>query len=135
MTTDNPGGGKQKKRGGSSKRQRTKLTAHRWLDEEFNVAAERADAAGLSFAAYIRAAALGNPGPRARRRPPADQKDLRRILGQCGRIGGNIHQIARRLNAGERASLPELQEALRAYLDLRAAIFQALGMTTDPPPP
>jgi hypothetical protein len=53
---------------------------------------------------------------------------LRRILGELGRIGNNINQIARRLNASESVHLPELREALAAYLVLRDAIFGALGM-------
>jgi hypothetical protein len=112
---------------GSDKRRRPRQTLVRWTEEEFNAIAAKADKAGLACAAFMRAAALGDPGPRAQRRPPADHKALRKILGELGRIGNNLNQIARALNAGELASLPELKEALRAYMAIRDAIFEALG--------
>lgn len=114
---------------GSSKRQRTKVCHVRLTPEEMTAVAAKADRAGLTKGAFARAAMLGTPGPRARRRPPADHRTLRQLLGHCGRIGNNVNQIARQLNAGGRANVPELREALRAYLDIRTAIFQALGMT------
>jgi hypothetical protein len=117
---------------GSDKRQRGKIQPVRCTLEEFNAIAAKADKAGLSTAGFMRAAALGDPGPRAQRRPPADHKALRQILGHIGRIGNNINQIARALNAGEQASLKDLPAALRAYLDIRKAIFEALGKNPGP---
>jgi hypothetical protein len=119
---------------GSDKRRRIRQSLVRWTDEEFNALAAKADKAGLAVAAFMRAAALGDPGPRAQRRPPADHVALRQILGHIGRIGNNINQIARALNAGQLASLPELKEALRAILAIRDAIFEALGKKLGPVP-
>lgn len=119
---------------GSDKRQRGKIQPVRCTLEEFNAIAAKADKAGLSIAAFMRAAALGDPGPRAQRRPPADHKALRQILGQLGRIGNNLNQIARALNAGELLRVPELKEALRAYNILRDVLFKALGKKLGPAP-
>jgi len=120
---------------GSEKRQRTKRRSVRFTADEFNRISAKADKSGFGFAAYIRAAALdGDAGPRAQRRPPADHKALREILGHIGRIGNNLNQIARALNSGDKASLPELDGALRAYLDIRTAIFDALGKTPGADP-
>lgn len=120
---------------GSETRQRTKRRSVRFTADEFNRIATKADNSGLGFAAYLRAAALdGDAGPRAHRRPPADHKALRELLGHVGRIGNNINQIARVLNSGEAASLPELKEALHAYLEIRNAIFEALGKNLGPGP-
>jgi len=119
---------------GSDKRRRLRQSLVRWTDEEFNALAAKADKAGLAVAAFMRAAALGDAGPRAQRRPPADHKALRQILGELGRVGNNLNQIARALNAGEQAHLPELKDTLRAYLVLRDAIFAALGKKTGPGP-
>ena len=104
----------------------------RLLDEEKVKASALADRAGLTLGAFARAAMLGNAGPRARRRPHPDQKALLQILGQLGRIGGNINQIAKQLNAGNTPAIPELQAALTAYIDIRNEIYAALGMTTHP---
>lgn len=120
---------------GSDKRQRTKQCLVRFSEDEFAQVADKADRAGIATAAFLRAAAIGNPGPRAQRRPPADHEALRRLLGELGRVGNNINQIAHRLNTNEKAHLPELQASLSAYLDLRNAIFEALGMKPAPDQP
>jgi hypothetical protein len=112
---------------GSDKRRRSHQSLIRWTDEEFTAISEKADKAGLAVAAFMRATALGNPGPRAQRRPPADHRALRQILGEIGRIGNNINQIARAINSGDQANIPELQGALRAYLEIRNRILDALG--------
>ena len=117
---------------GSDKRQRTKRHTDRYTTAEFNAIAAKADRAGLSFSAFVRASLLGDAGPRAQRRPPADHVALRQLLGHVGRIGNNINQIARALNAQETAKLDDLPEALTAYLDIRKAIFEALGKNPGP---
>ena len=113
---------------GTDTRQRTKQCLVRFTEEEFADVSGKADKAGIATAAFLRAAALGNAGPRAQRRPPAEQQLLRQILGHLGKVGSNVNQIARQLNSGERAAVPELREALAAYLDLRDAIYRALNM-------
>ena len=120
---------------GSDKRQRNKRRSVRFTADEFNRIADKADNSGLGFAAFLRAAALdGDAGPRAQRRPPADHKALRKLLGEVGRIGNNINQIARALNSDDKAKLPALDEALRAYLDIRNRILAALGKNHGPVP-
>lgn len=115
--------------GGSEKRQRNgPPIVVRCTQEERAAITANADRAGLSNAAFLRAAALGDAGPRAQRRPPADHQALRQILGHLGKIGSNINQIARKLNADEQVTVPELRKALAAYLELRNMIFDALGM-------
>ena len=101
------------------------------LRDEFNAIAAKADNAGMTRAAWSRAVMLGEPGPRAQRRPHPDQKMLLQILGQVGRIGGNINQIAKQFNEGKPPDLPELRQALHAYIGIRNAIYQALGMSTS----
>lgn len=117
--------------GGSGKRQRDAQILVRFTAEELATVADKADRAGMARAAFLRAAALGNPGPRAQRRPPADHEALRRILGELGRVGNNINQIARALNSDPQgADLSALPESLAAYLQIRDAIFDALSMRT-----
>src|ERR1700687_710062 len=118
---------------GSEKRQRNKRVTFRLFDDEFNKIAAKADRSGLTFGAFMRAAALdGDGGPRAQRRPPADHKVLRQLLGEAGRSGNNVNQIARALNSGDRVNLPELQEALRACIDTQNRINEALGKKHGP---
>lgn len=119
---------------GTDRRQRTALIPVRCTPEERDAIAAKADRAGLAAGAFLRAAALGDAGPRAQRRPPADAQELRRLLGDLGRVGSNVNQIARALNRERQVEVPELRAALRAYLDLRSAILSALGLSPGKEP-
>ena len=120
---------------GTDKRLRDHTITVRLSDDEREKLNELSSRSGLAIGAFMRAAAFGDSGPRAQRRPPADHVALRQILGHCGRIGNNLNQIARHLNAGGQASIRELKEALAAILDIRNAILAALGMKTTKAPP
>ena len=112
----------------SDKRKRTKLTAHRWLAEEFNEASANAQAAGLSFGAYVRSATTGKAGDRAQRRLPVEAELLRLVLSEFGRYGNNMNQIAYQLNArGDRAGAVKYEEALHEWAIIRRSILDALG--------
>lgn len=115
---------------GSDKRQRAKTVTVRLSKDERDALDALASRSGLATGAFVRAAAFGDAGPRAQRRPPVDHRALRQLLGECGRVGNNLNQIAKRLNEGGRPDIPELQAALAAYLDIRAAILRALAMDT-----
>jgi len=120
---------------GSDKRLRDHTVTVRLSDDEREKLTQLSSRSGLAIGAFMRAAALGESGPRAQRRPPADHAALRQILGHCGRIGNNLNQIAKHLNAGGQANPGELKEALAAYLDIRSAILAALGMVSTKAPP
>lgn len=112
---------------GSDKRRRTRQSLVRWTDEEFNAIAAKADKAGLAIAAFMRASTLGDAGPRAQRRPPADQQVLREGLGQLGRAGNNLNQMTRALHIGNFPSPPELKDTLAACRQACVLICEALG--------
>ena len=120
---------------GSDKRQRGETVTVRLTKDERDALDALSLRSGLAAGAFMRAAAFGTAGPRARRRPPADHVALRKLLGECGRVGNNINQIARNLNAGGPVDIPELRAVLAAYLDIRAAILRALAMETTGDPP
>jgi hypothetical protein len=118
-----------KKRHGSNKRQRQKITPVRWTMDQFNEVSARAAQAGLSFGAFMRALALQDPGPRSQRVPPVEKELLLRVLGQFGRLNNNVNQIAHNGNAGDPVDLPELRLVMKDYAPLRDAAFEALGKT------
>lgn len=115
---------------GTNKRQRGRTKTVRFTQEELTTVETLSSRSGLAVGAFLRAAALGDSGPRAQRRPPVDHQALRQILGHCGRIGNNLNQIAKHLNAGGQPEMEELREALTAYLGIRTAILAALAMKT-----
>jgi hypothetical protein len=120
-------GDKRKKHGGSNKRQRNNQYVVRCTAEEFNAIAAKAIKAGLRGASYLRAAGLGDAGPRAQRRPTLDKELLIRALGMHGRYGNNMNQVAFSGNAGNPVDLPELHRALKEWGEIRDAINLALG--------
>ena len=112
---------------GSDKRRRGKIIAFRCLDEEFDAIAAKAGKAGLAVAGFMRAVGLGDPGPRAQRRPPVDHVALQQALGQLGRAGNNLNQISRALHTGKFPSPPELKDTLAACRQACVLICEALG--------
>jgi hypothetical protein len=87
-----------------------------------------ASAAGLKLGSFIRESLLKSPQTRKRRRPLADVAALPRLLGELNRIGGNINQIAKRVNFGETPVAAEFHEALAGHREIIAAIRGVLGL-------
>ena len=116
---------------GSEKRQRLKGYFVRCSAKELQEIDAKADAAGYTPPAFLRFAALGSAGARAKRKPPVDLVALRQLLGHLGKIGSNLNQIARALNAGGTPDIPELKTALTDYQKIRDAIFKLLGMNAS----
>jgi len=88
---------------------------------------EKATAAGLSAASYLRASALGAAGVKARRAPTIDKQLLGATIAELNKIGSNVNQIARTLNRGREGDdefLTATAAELRAVLaTVRAAFF------------
>jgi hypothetical protein len=89
---------------------------------------ESAAKSGLAVGAYLRATALGSPGPRAVRRPPVERKELARLLGHLGKVGSNINQLAYAFNSTRRIpGLAELEAVRQQVGEMRDALMKALG--------
>ena len=112
----------------SDKRQRTETLFARVTPEEKSAFVARADRAGMASAAFMRALALGDAGPRARRRRPVEHQALVQALAALNRVGNNLNQIARNTNRGMDIDVPQLRDALHQYHQVIAAIYEALGM-------
>src|ERR1700676_5061647 len=85
----------------SETRRRNKQSKIRWLDAELNAAAARAEAFGLSFSGYVRAAATGSAGPLAQQAPTVEAGLVKQMLAAGGRHGNNWNQIAYKLTLGD----------------------------------
>jgi len=107
------------KRSGSQKRVRLRKIPVACDDEEFLRIDNRAREVGLSRPSFLRACALGTPGPRARRSPPVNAEALGRATAALNKVGSNLNQIAHVLNAGG-ASLTT-HECFAALAETRAA--------------
>ncbi len=113
---------------GTETRQRKRMLGVRVTDSEMVEIEAMADRAGLTPASYARSVLLSAPAPRARRRPTIEAETVGRLLGELGKVGSNLNQIAHHLNAG-RAEIPPaaLEAALRDVAVLRTACMEALG--------
>jgi mobilization protein NikA len=94
-------------------------------DERAEIKANAAGA-GLSVGSYLRALAIAHPRTRPCRRPLGDAVLLTRVMGQVGRIGGNIHQLVRLANRGEIPESDELKAAGREVCAFMADAVKAL---------
>jgi hypothetical protein len=105
---------------------RDRLTV-RLSAEERALLESKANDAGLSLGAYVRATALGSAGVRAVRRPPIERTALVALLVKIGRIGGNLYQLSRAANF---KNLVLAEDVANLVIDLRALtneIRAALG--------
>jgi hypothetical protein len=107
---------------------RKRLIHFRCTDHERAAIKAVAEEAGFSVGAFLRLLALGDAGPRAVRRPPAERAELARILGQLGKIGSNVNQIAKAIHTTRNLpSWSELAEIKADIATVRAAVLKALG--------
>jgi hypothetical protein len=110
----------------SDKRKRHPRVYSRVSDAERAQIEADAAALGLSVGAYLRWLAIDRPQTRAVRRPLADVALLKHLKGQCGRIGGNIHQLLKMANRGEIPWADELEAAAQEVREFLTAASAAL---------
>jgi hypothetical protein len=118
----------KKKRSGTEKRQREKIISVRvYAAERLKIEANAA-AVDLCASSYLRMLGTAQQRSQERRRPNPDMKEVGRLLGECGRIGGNIHQLLRHANFGNPPSRSELEDAGKEARALFAAVCKAFGI-------
>lgn len=117
--------------GPKEKRQRNRRIDFRLTEAEYAEVRRKADRSGYTVGAYVRATVLGSPGPRAQRLPPTNKHLLLKLLGELGKIGSNINQIARAINSGRVPPIPQIEKAVQALLDMDSLVMRALGLSPD----
>ena len=112
---------------GSEKRIRDQHITIRLSSEERAVVDTAAERAGLTPGSYARRTLLGAEAPRQVRRPPVEKRELARLLGAIGKVGGNLNQIAKAVNSGALVYGGEIDAGLGDLKEVCAAILAALG--------
>jgi Bacterial mobilisation protein (MobC) len=117
---------KPKSRSGSQTRQKPVMVTTAYSPEEFAALDEAASRAGLTRASFQRVQTLADPKTRSTRRAPVDRELLAKVLGQLGKIGGNLNQIAKAANLDqmERADLGAALVEIRA---VAVVAMEAMG--------
>ncbi len=113
-------------RRGSETRKKTIPVTTRYDAAEFAELDEAASRAGLTRASYQRVQSLATPKTRSTRRAPIERETGAKILGQLGKIGSNMNQIAHsaHLGLGVEALFVGTMKDLRATLPV---MLEALG--------
>lgn len=115
-------------RHGSENRQRGKgAVLVRLLPEERALLETKAGDAGLSRAAYMRACALGNAGPRAQRSPSIDRVLVAQLRADLARIGNNLNQLTHAVNQNQTPDIPGLDQTFELVRKAAGQCMIALG--------
>jgi mobilization protein NikA len=112
---------------GSEKRARTTHLTIRLSPEERAAIEAAAERASLTAGSYARQVLLGAPPPRQVRRPVVEKQLLAKLLGELGKIGGNLNQLAKTANQGLLVYENEILAVLGGLRPVRNAIMTALG--------
>lgn len=116
-----------KKKSGSENREKSKVIGVRVNELEFIELNMKAEDARLSVPAFIRQMLLDEVLTKPRKAPPSlDKKLLSMLLGQLGKVGSNINQIAKRLNEGGSVAAERVTGSIDDFETLRDEIFKAL---------
>ena len=88
---------------------------------------ETAAQAGMSIGAFLRTLALGTAGARAVKKPRIEREQLAKLLGEIGKLGSNVNQIARWANTDKRAPDDRVLALMREDIAaMRAEVMKAL---------
>ncbi len=109
-------------RSGSEKRQRSRILTVRLTPQEVAIIRQKAQKHGQSVGALLRSSLL-----HVRLHPSRiDRQAVAQLLGQLGKIGSNINQLAKYAHMG-RYQENSIELALRDLAELRLVCLQALG--------
>lgn len=115
----------KKKKSGSEKRQKGAVITFRATAAELEEIDCATAKAGLSSRSeYARRQCLARPKAR---RPTVAVELLAQVLGQLGKVGGNLNQIAHRLNANLYVSRGDLSATLDELRQVCREIVKVLG--------
>lgn len=98
-------------------------------DIELELLNQKAEMAGTSKAEYLRNLLIGTP-TKVRYEIVADMQDLRKLVGEYGKIGSNLNQIAKYFNTGGERSLAmedEIRQCISELFALRKEVLRLAG--------
>lgn len=97
---------------------KTRLIGFRVTDASYNRLKDDADRAGVSISDYLRSLSLNAPLPRKARLSPAAKINVGKFIGEMGRIGNNLNQLAHGANTaksiGDYTLMPRAEDVISA---------------------
>jgi len=107
---------------------KSRRIAVRVTDDQWGKLDTKAAARGLKIGGYLRTVALGSAGARTMKRASAERVELARLLGELGKLGSNVNQIAKAFNStGAVPTPPELTAMQTDIAAMRSAVMTALS--------
>ena len=101
----------------------------RMNDTEYELLQERASAVNMSMAEFIRNA-LDNQQVTIKYELVADVPEIKKLIGEFGKIGSNLNQIARYFNQGGIISAEmrgEIKECIRDIYEMKYEVMKMAG--------
>lgn len=114
------------KRSGSEKRKLGETITVRVSKADKDEFKRRAERAGLSASGLFKQACLDKPEPRKIRFAPYDRRLAGQCLGQLGKLGGNVNQIAFALNRLLNRSEPIKDRDLKDKIEMAIECYETL---------
>lgn len=111
---------------GSENRKKAGMIGFRVDETERAEIEAAADRAGLTVGSYVRDTILSKVLTKPTRRPSLDRVLLSQLLGQLGKLGGNLNQMAKRLNAGGGVGADRVTAACDELWLLKDEILKAI---------
>ncbi len=122
---------KTTKKSGTENRLKSKIIGFRADPVERAEIEAAAQAAGLTVGSFVRATILKKARTVGKQRPTIDKVLLTKALGDLGKIGSNLNQIARKLNEGGGVGLGRIVSSLDDLTILKDEIIKAIRRPYD----
>lgn len=116
----------RKKRSGTQQRKKLHMVTTGYDADEFAQLEAAASKAGLTKASYQRVQTIAKPKTRSVKTAPIEKELLAKVLGQLGKIGSNLNQIAHAAHLGHSETF-EVSESVKELRALLPVILSALG--------
>lgn len=121
----------QHQKSGSETRQKTAIIGFRVAEDERAEIEAAAEAGEVTLGTFCRDAILKKSKMKRTRKPSLDRVLLAQLLAQLGKVGGNLNQMAKRLNEGKGTGADRIFTALDELRILKESILKALRREND----
>ena len=102
----------------------------RLTDTEFSIIENAAEQAEMSISEYMRTQTMQGQ-VNARFEIVADVAEIKKLIGEFGKIGSNLNQIARYFNQGRIISTEMKNEIRKSLRDIYEMKYEVMRMTGD----
>ena len=109
---------------------KTKDVHLRMNETEYEILLERATATNMTVSDFIRNA-LDKQNVIIKYEITADVKEIKKLIGEFGKIGGNLNQIARYFNQGGIISSEMRTEIKKSLRDIYEMKYEVMRMAGD----